>query len=88
MALNKKDLDDLTYQINGAAIEVHKAVGPRLLENVYHQCLKHELNYRGISFESELIVPVQYKMVEIETTLRCDLLIESAIVVELKSVAN
>jgi len=87
MRLSKHYLEDLTYEINGAAIEVHRTIGPGLLESVYHKCLEHELGHRGISFESELIVPVQYKMVEIETKLRCDLLIENAIVVELKSVS-
>lgn len=88
MIISKKELDELTYQINGAAIEVHKTIGPGLLESVYHKCLEHELSHRGISFETELNVPVHYKMIEIDTVLKCDLLIENAVVVELKSVQN
>ena len=61
MRLTKAQIKDLTYQINGAAIEVHKSLGPSLLESVYHKCLAHELNIREISFTSELLVPVNYK---------------------------
>lgn len=86
MKLTKAYLKDLTYQINGACIDVHKILGPGLLESVYHKCLKHELYLRDLKFESEFIVPVHYKGVNIEADLRCDLLIEDAIVLELKSV--
>ena len=57
--LSKECIKDLTYQINGAAIEVHKSLGAGLLESVYHKCLMHELNYRNIKFKSELIVPIE-----------------------------
>jgi GxxExxY protein len=76
----------LTNQINGAAIEVHKFLGPGLLESVYHKCLKKELNLKGISFKSELLVPIVFKDLEIETDLRCDLFIENCIVLELKAI--
>jgi GxxExxY protein len=81
-------LKDLVYKVNGAAIEVHKKLGPGLLESVYHKCLKHELNLRGISFQSELNIPVNYKGLEIEAELRCDLFIEGILPVELKAVEN
>ena len=58
MGISKTYLTDLLYQVNGAAIEVHKALGPGLLESVYHKCLKKELTIRGISFQSELLVHV------------------------------
>lgn len=86
MDLSKKYLDRLTYKVIGAAIEVHKALGPGLLESVYHKCLKKELELNGIRFQSELSVPVDYKGLEIDTELRCDLLIENTLAVELKSV--
>ena len=85
---NQTSLKDLTYQINGAAIEVHKLLGPGLLESVYHQCLKHELHLRGIDFVSEMVISVEYKNIEVETNLRCDFFIEKNIVVELKAVAE
>ena len=88
MKLTKSYLKDLTYQINGAAIEVHRALGPGLLESVYHNCLKHELALRNIKFSSEVTIPVNYKGLEIDAYLRCDLIIENAIVLELKSVSN
>ncbi len=84
--ITKSYLTDLTYQINGSAIEVHKFLGPGLLESVYHKCLKKELNLRGISFKSELLVPIIFKDLEIETDLRCDLFIENCIVLELKAI--
>jgi GxxExxY protein len=84
--ITKSYLTDLTYQINGAAIEVHKFLGPGLLESVYHRCLKKELNLRGISFKSELLVPIVFKDLEIETDLRCDLFIENCIVLELNAI--
>lgn len=86
MEITKKHLKNLVYQVNGAAIEVHKSLGPGLLESVYHKCMKYELAERGINFKSELIVPVNYKKMEIDTELRCDLFIENILPVELKSV--
>lgn len=83
---SKSDLYDLSHQVIGAAIEVHRALGPGLLESVYHLCLKHELNSRGILFESEFSVPVNYKEFKLDTNLKCDLLIENKIVLELKFV--
>lgn len=86
MNFTKSFLKDLVYQVNGAAIEVHKSIGPGLLEDVYHQCLKKELELRQINFSSELIIPLKYKGFELQSKLRCDLFVENALVVELKSV--
>ncbi len=86
MLTSKQSLKDLVYHVNGAAIEIHKALGPGLLESVYHQCLTHELSLRGIEFKRELTLPVNYKGIEIDTLLRCDFLIEETLVIELKSV--
>jgi GxxExxY protein len=86
MILSKTYLKELTYQVNGAAIEVHKALGVGLLESTYHRCLTHELKLRGINYKTELIVPVHYKGIEIDTALRCDLFIEDILVVELKAI--
>ncbi len=86
MEISKSLLSDLTYQVNGAAIDVHKALGPGLLESVYHKCMKFELKTRGIRFESELVIPYNYKGNDIELDLRCDFLIEGILVVELKAV--
>ena len=86
MRLTKSYLTNLVYKVNGAAIEVHKQLGPGLLESVYHKCLIKELSLRNISFKSELIVKVDYKGLELDTELRCDLFIENVLPVELKAV--
>ncbi len=85
MLTTKTYLKNLSYHINGAAIEVHKTIGPGLLESVYHKFMKAELIARNISFVSEPKVPLSFKGVQIETSLRADLFIENLIVVELKS---
>ena len=86
MFLTRDYLKDLVYKVNGAAIEVHKALGPGLLECTYHKCMMHELQIKGLSFETELSIPIEYKGLQLEAELRCDLLIENTLVVELKSV--
>lgn len=84
--ITKKYLDELTYQIIGAAIEVHKTLGPGLLESVYHKCMKEELKLRKLRFASEILTPLEYKGVELNTDLRCDLFVENSIAMELKSI--
>lgn len=84
--LTKQMLSELEYQITGACIEVHKHLGPGLLESVYHKCLMKELEYREINFTSEQIVAVAYKDLLLDTELRLDLFVEESIAVELKSV--
>jgi GxxExxY protein len=83
--MTKKYLDELTYEIIGAAIEVHREVGPGLLESVYHKCLKREFDLRGVKYLTEFGVDVSYKGHVIGTELRCDFFVEDAIVVELKA---
>ncbi len=82
----KKYIDDLTYQIIGAAIEVHKILGPGLLESVYHKCMMQELTIRGIKFVSELKIKFDFKGYELDSGLRCDLLVENCIISEFKAV--
>ncbi|WP_298117321.1 GxxExxY protein [Flavobacterium sp.] len=84
----QKQIDDLTYKIIGAAIEVHKIMGRGLLESVYHQCLKEELNIRGIKYVSEMKIPLIYKEKELISDFRCDLLVENLIIVELKAITE
>lgn len=76
----------MVYQVNGAAIEVHKILGPGLLESVYHRCLEEELKLRNINYSSEFHIPLVYKGKNLETNLRCDLLVENCLVLELKAV--
>lgn len=86
MKLTKKYLSELTYNIISAAIEVHKAMGPGLLESIYHRCLEKEFELRGIQYSSEQIIPVNYKGLDLNAQIRCDFLIEDAIVLEIKAV--
>src|SRR5699024_6817108 len=86
--MTKKEVTQLSYEITGCAIKVHKALGPGLLESVYEKCLKHELIQRGYFIQQQLKVPVIYDKIEIDTDLRLDLLVNDCIVVELKAVEN
>jgi len=79
-------LNDLTYEIIGAAIEVHRALGPGLLESTYRECLCRELSLRGVSFRREWAVPVKYKGIRLDCGYRIDLLVADLVVVELKAV--
>jgi GxxExxY protein len=84
--LTKNYLTSLTFDIIGAAIEVHKEMGPGLLEKVYEVCMIQELTLRGIKVKSQETVPIIYKGVALDGELRYDLLVEDCIVVELKAV--
>ncbi|MBI3239257.1 MAG: GxxExxY protein [Flavobacteriia bacterium] len=84
--LTKKAINDLTYELVGAAIHVHKSLGPGLLESIYHECMKIELTDRGIQFDTELKVPIEFYDRQLETVLKCDLFVEKCIVIELKAI--
>jgi GxxExxY protein len=79
------DINELSSKIIGAAIEVHKKLGPGLLESVYEECVCHELSLRGISFERQKPLPVVYKGKKLDCGYRLDIVIEKAIIVEMKS---
>ncbi len=76
----------LSREIVGACIEVHRSLGPGLLESSYETCLGHELSLRGIAFQRQVAVAVSYKGINLEAGYRLDLLVEGLIVVELKAV--
>lgn len=86
--ITQKYLDELSYELIGACIQVHKTIGKGLLENVYHQCLKEELSFRKINFFTEMKVPLIYRNKELNADLRCDLFVENCLVVELKAVSE
>jgi GxxExxY protein len=83
--MTKSYLNDLGYKIIGCAIEVHKHLGPGLLESVYHECLKKEFYLRNIKAQSQLLVPIEYKGLLLDTDYRLDFLVEDDMVVELKA---
>lgn len=78
--------DPRTNRIIGAALEVHRALGPGLLESAYAECLCHELHLRGVAFRRQVDLPVTFKGLQLDCGYKIDLLIEDAVVVELKSV--
>ncbi len=78
--------EDVTHSIIGAAIEVHKHLGPGLVESVYEECLCHELYLRGVGYERQVDLPISYRGVKLDGACRIDLLVEDAVVVVLKSV--
>jgi GxxExxY protein len=80
------DLNGITEQIIGAAIDVHRALGPGLLESAYEACLCRELNLRGMAFERQVPLSVQYKGVRLDCGYRLDLVVAEAVVVEIKAV--
>ena len=80
------ELEEIGRQIVDAAYEVHKALGPGLLESAYEACLKYELYSRNIKFLSQVEIPVVYKGVSVDIAYRLDLLVEERIIVEIKSV--
>ena len=86
--MTKSEVTNLSYKIVGCAIEVHKHLGPGLLESVYEKCLKHELRLNGFKVIDQVRVPVNYKDISLETDLRLDLLVNDVVVVELKAVEN
>jgi GxxExxY protein len=79
-------LNNITENIIGAAIEVHRTLGAGLLESVYEECLCHELNARGISFQKQYSIPLSYKEIVLDADYKLDLFVEDAVVVELKTV--
>jgi GxxExxY protein len=84
----KDYLNNLSKEAIGAAIEVHRDLGPGLLESTYEASLQHELELRGIASQRQLLLPIHYKDLLIPDAYRMDLLVENSLVVELKTVQS
>ena len=80
------EFDDLSHRVIGCAIEVHRELGPGLLESAYEQCLAHELARNGIPFKLQYPQPVEYKGIQLDCGYRIDLLVDEQLILELKSV--
>ena len=78
--------NQITHQIIGAAIEVHRHLGPGLLESIYEECLLAELNQRGLETVHQYAIPAIYKGKQLNSLYRCDLLVQNTVIVELKTV--
>jgi GxxExxY protein len=82
----KSESNNISKLINGCAIEVHRTLGPGLLESIYEKCLCFELSLNNLQFPSQLHMPVKYKEVVIKPGYRYDVLVENKVIIELKSV--
>ncbi|MFZ1935383.1 MAG: GxxExxY protein [Thermoguttaceae bacterium] len=78
--------EKLTEAIIGAAIDVHKQLGPGLMESVYEECLCYELSVREIAFQRQVSLPVRYKKVKLDCGYRMDVVVEETVVLELKAI--
>ena len=83
--MTKKEVTQLSYEITGLAIKVHKNLGPGLLESIYEECLKYELLKNGFDVKQQFLVPIIYEGVEMRTKLIVDLLVNDCIVIEIKA---
>ena len=86
MQTSQKYLSELTFKVIGCAIEVHRNIGPGLLESVYEKCFLRELVLRGIQYKNQLRIPLEYKGIYLDAELRCDVLIEDILLVEIKAI--
>jgi GxxExxY protein len=85
MSDSTQSLDELSERVIGACIEVHRHLGPGLLESAYEECLCHELGLRGVSYRRQVPLPVTYKAVKLDAGYRLDLVVEDRIILELKA---
>lgn len=86
MQTSQKYLSELTFKVIGCAIEVHRNIGPGLMESVYEKCFLRELVLRGIQYKNQLRIPLEYKGIYLDAELRCDVLIEDILLVEIKAI--
>ena len=82
------DINQITEKVIGAAIEVHRQLGPGLLENIYELCLCREFDMVGLEYKRQLELPIQYKGVKMDFAYRVDILVENQVVLEIKSVSE
>jgi GxxExxY protein len=80
------DINQLTEKVIGACIEVHRAIGPGLLESAYRRCLCHELVLRGIPFQTEFPLPIDYKGTHLDCGYKVDILVDGRLLLELKAI--
>lgn len=83
---NFMEINKITEKIIGCAIEVHKSIGPGLLESAYEECLAYELKNAGLNISRQIAVPVIYKDIKLEYGYRIDILVENAVIIELKAI--
>jgi GxxExxY protein len=80
------DLNQVSHQVIGACMEVHRQLGPGLLESTYEECVCHELGLKGMQFERQKVLPVVYKGVKLDCGYRLDVVVERCVILELKAI--
>lgn len=88
MEITQKYIDELSYKIIGCAIEVHRHLGPGLLESIYEKCFLRELSLKGLKYESQKKIALNYKGLALNAELRFDVLVENLIIIELKAISE
>lgn len=83
-----ENINDLTGAVIGAAIEVHRTLGPGLLESIYEECLCKELSFRNIAYEKQKEIPIEYKGIILNTKYRIDIIAEKKLILEIKACEN
>ena len=86
--ISQSMVNEIAYSIVGCSIEIHKALGPGLLESIYHQCMMDEMTTMGLKFVSEFRIPIIYKEKLLPAFYKIDLVVEDLVIVELKSVEH
>lgn len=86
--LNVEEINEITQAITSSAIEVHRTLGPGLLKSAYRECLAYELKQKGFDIKQEVPLPLKYKEVEIDCGYKLDILVNNAVIIEIKSVDN
>src|SRR5215475_11002397 len=86
--IERQRLNELSGKVIGACIEIHRELGPGLLESAYEECLAYELSTAGLRFERQRALPVRYKQVQLDCGYRLDLVVEDVLIVELKAVTE
>ncbi|MBE5319730.1 GxxExxY protein [Pedobacter sp. MR2016-19] len=86
--MTKKEVTQLSYEITGFAIKIHKILGPGLLESIYERCLKYELEKNGYTVAQQFVLSVVYDELEMDLDLRPDLFVNNCVVIEIKAISN
>ncbi|ARS42379.1 GxxExxY protein [Sphingobacteriaceae bacterium GW460-11-11-14-LB5] len=86
--MTKKEVTQLSYEITGLAIKVHKVLGPGLLEHIYERCLKYELEKNGYAVSQQFELSIMYDNLEMDLDLRLDLFVNNCVVIEIKAISN
>jgi len=86
MLITQEYIDELTYKIIGCAIEVHRHLGPGLIESVYERCFIRELTLSHLDFKRQILFPIHYKGIDLDAELRLDVLVNDLVLVELKAI--